>query len=601
MRPCRGAYTLIVMTVQWLPQAIADQGFGFSVLALAGIVVPITGVLFFKPQWAIGHRYNFTSQGNMLNGYYGGNAIGVFSALIAVLMAVGFAGIQLYALAHLFAQISGNDALFNLYLWGIVSLVGLYLIIGGIRAAGYIGVLQSTLIALSITTLGVFVLVFHGGLVAIGEHLATLAQNPEIISKGLFQIAGVIQFTSGHGIDTPIGSQWTTVMVFSSALSLMGFQASPMSTQLVLSTCSPKGLAAGQTWVLAGFFGALIIFFIVLTGAVGIGQEGGLLVQLLSEVATNSPWFMAIIALGMLASVQLIMGLSVITAAHIVVDDVYKPYFHRGIDIQHQLALTRVVIAIILIIAALLALLEPFVLSALSAIALPMALQLWPALLGLCWFRFITRQAVLAGMIFGLVAVVTTDTVGISILSFLGLDLPWGRWSWTIHSAGWGIFFNGLTVIVISAITQGRGHSSSAADIQNFLRNYMKPRYNSRTLRPVAWSAVLAWVFLAIGPGAVLGNFAFGSHTDGYDAWIVGLPSVWAWSILFWVLGVFLIWFLAYKMELTSNADRKVIALDPPYLIPPRDRSMQKNEVLRFAWFLTASAAIVTITVWIFG
>ncbi len=583
------------------PQAIADQGFGFSVLALAGIVISITGVIFFKPQWAIAYRHHFTSQGKMLNDYYGGYALGVFCTLISMLIAVGFTGIQLHTLAQIFTHISGNTELFNLYLWGISALVGFYLIIGGMRAVGYIGVLQSALIVLAITTLGIWVLIFYGGLSPIGERLANLAKNPEIINQGIFQIAGVIQFTAGHGIDTPVGGQWTTAMVFSSALALMGLQASPMITQLVLSTRSPKGLAAGQTWVLAGFFGLLIVFFIVLIGAVGIGQQGSVLVQIFGEIATHSPWFMAIIALGLLASVQLIMGLSVINAAHIVIDDVYKPYFHKGIDSRHQLTYTRIVIVLILLIGTLLALLTPITLSALSAIALPSALQLWPALLGLCWFRFITRQAVLAGMIFGLMAVITTDTVGISILSFLGLDLPWGRWPWTIHSAGWGIFFNMLSVIVISVITQGRGHGSNAYNIHNFVRIYMKPRYNSWTLRPVAWSAVLAWVFFAIGPGAVLGNFAFGKHTDGYNAWIFGLPSVWAWTILFWVLGVFLIWFLAYKMELTSNTNHKIVALESPYHIPPRNKTMQQDEILRFAWFITASASIITITVWIFG
>ena len=593
--------TLSGWVVLGFPQTIADQGFGFSVLALAGVVVSLTGVLFLKPQWAIGFRHSYASQAGMLNSYYGGKALGVFSALIALLIAIGFSGIQLRVLAQLLAQLSGNEELFNLYVWGITSLIGFYLIIGGMRGAGYIGVLQSALIVLSIITLGVFVLVFEGGLAPIGEHLAGLAQDPDVISKGLFQIAGVIQFTAGHGVDTPIGSQWTAVMVFSSALALMGLQASPMVTQLVLSTRSPKGIAAGQTWVLAGFSGALIVFFIVMIGAVGLGQERFLLMQLLNKVATTSPWFMAIIALGLLAAVQLITALSVLTAAHLLIDDVYKPYFHKGIAAKHQLTLIRVVIGIILVLSALLALLAPFVISALSAIALPSALQLWPALLGLCWHKFITRQAVLVGLIFGLVAVVSTDTVGISILSFLGLDLPWGRWPWTIHSAGWGIFFNALAVLVISAIMQGRGHSTVAADIRAFLSAYMKPRYSNRALKPAAWSAVLAWLFLAIGPGLVLGNFAFGAPSEGYDAWSVGLPSIWAWTILFWILGVLLIWFLAYKMELASKADHEVVALEPPYPITPRNTAIQKDEMLRLAWVLSFCAAIITITAWIFG
>ena len=37
-----------------------------------------------------------------------------------------------------------------------------------------------------------------------------------------------------------------------------------------------------------------------------------------------------------------------------------------------------------------------------------------------------------------------------------------------------------------------------------------------------------------IGPGAVIGNWVFGDPTNP-DTWIFGIPSIWAWQILFWV------------------------------------------------------------------
>ena len=54
-----------------------------------------------------------------------------------------------------------------------------------------------------------------------------------------------------------------------------------------------------------------------------------------------------------------------------------------------------------------------------------------------------------------------------------------------------------------------------------------------------------------IGPGAVIGNFIFGNPLDPGD-WMFGIPSIWAWQILFWVLGVYMMWMLAYKMEMSS-------------------------------------------------
>ncbi|MEP3663720.1 MAG: hypothetical protein ABJN23_15670 [Nitratireductor sp.] len=583
------------------PKTIANQGLGFAVLALAGVVIPLTGVLFLKPQWAIAKRHGYSSQGEMLNAYFGGKAIGILSAGIALLIAIGFSGIQLRAVSQLLANLSGSADLFPQYVLGIAFLVAAYLIIGGMRVVGYLGVLQTVLIGLTLAGLGLFVLITQGGLEPISQALGVLAQNPDSISKGLFEIAGVIQFTAGHGIEDSITSQWTAMMIFSTALALMGIQASPMITQLVIATRNSKGIAAGQTWVFAGFFGALLVGAVILIGVTGIGKGGNPIADLLAILSASSPWFMAIGALGFLAALQLVMGLSVLTAANAVIKDVYKPFFHKGLSSKDELLFARVLMGLLILAAALLALLGPFVLSALSSVALPAAFQLWPALLGLCWVKFITRQAVLAGAVLGLFAVFVTDTVGIRMLEFVGLDLPWGRWPWTIHSAGWGIFFNVLAVLVISAITQGRGHANIALDIRSFLRSYMKPKVQSRALKPAAWSAVLAWFFLAIGPGAVLGNTAFGKPSAGFEVWMIGVPSIWAWTILFWVLGVFLVWFLSYKMELASESD---VQFTPVEAIPTaaiRDTKIQKEEVLRLAWTISAIATIITLTTWTFG
>ena len=82
-----------------------------------------------------------------------------------------------------------------------------------------------------------------------------------------------------------------------------------------------------------------------------------------------------------------------------------------------------------------------------------------------------------------------------------------------------------------------------------------------RHLIPVAWVVTLAWFFFGIGPGAVIGNDIFGAPDAGREGWTFGIPSIWAWQILFWLLGVAMMWFLAYKMELSSVPKAEVEAL----------------------------------------
>ena len=583
------------------PQSIASQGLGFGVLALAGIIVPLTGVLFFKAQWQIATRYNFNTQGQLFNGYFGGRSIGVVSALIAVLFAIGFAWLQLRAIGAVLTELSENRNDLPVFVWAIAALLASYVVIGGMRSIGYLSVIQTVLIAIAITGMSLIVLFDSGGFSALNMQLAALAKEPESLANGYFQIPGVIQFTAGIGVEAPIGGQWTAVMITSSALALLGIQASPMITQLVVSTRSSAGIAAGQTWVFAGAFGALIIFGIMAVGAYGISEKQAVIPSLLLGLSAQSPWFTASIAIGLIAAVQIVCGLSLLTAAHALIADIYVPFYHRGLSQSDQVLYGRICVVILLIIAALLATLSPVALSALGALALPAALQLWPALIGLCWFRFISRQAVISGLMFGLFAVLITDHAGIAILGFLGLDLPWGRFPWTIHSAGWGLFVNLLAVLIISVITQGRGHSDHALDIRHFLRKHAPVAPRSRGLKPAAWSAVLAWFFLAVGPGAILGNNAFGAPANGPEGWITGMPSIWAWIMMLWVLGVFLIWFLSYKMNLGTSSRMVVTALEPPIQTPIRDTKIQEPELIRLLWTVVITAGIITVVSWVFG
>ena len=45
------------------------------------------------------------------------------------------------------------------------------------------------------------------------------------------------------------------------------------------------------------------------------------------------------------------------------------------------------------------------------------------------------------------------------------------------------------------------------------------------------------------------------------EGWTFGIPSIWAWQILFWLLGVFMMWFLAYKMEMSTVPEKEIEAL----------------------------------------
>ena len=93
-----------------------------------------------------------------------------------------------------------------------------------------------------------------------------------------------------------------------------------------------------------------------------------------------------------------------------------------------------------------------------------------------------------------------------------------------------------------------------------FLRQHASLPNEKKGLVPLAWILTLSWFFFAIGPGAVIGNTVFGDPNDP-STWLFGIPSIWSWQILFWVLGCFMMWLLAYKMEMSTVPSTEVEAL----------------------------------------
>jgi Na+/proline symporter len=186
-------------------------------------------------------------------------------------------------------------------------------------------------------------------------------------------------------------------------------------------------------------------------------------------------------------------------------------------------------------------------------LALGLSVQLIPALAGVCWLPWITRDGASVGLVAGAFAVLITEPLGGTICRLLGFELPWGRWPWTIHSAGWGIMVNIVFCVVVSWISNYKVELAQRQKYHRIFTETAAMPKNQRFLRPVAWSFTLIWFFFAVGPGAVLGNDLFGAPNAGLAEWIGGIPSLWLWQLVWWALGVMVLWLLAYPMRMASR------------------------------------------------
>jgi SSS family solute:Na+ symporter len=282
------------------------------------------------------------------------------------------------------------------------------------------------------------------------------------------------------------------------------------------------------------------------------GKEGMLVPQLINLMAEAAPWLVGLLSVCALAAMQSTGAAYMSTAGGMLTRDLIRHFLMPNVSHGLQKLFGRIGVGVIVLLALIVATTSTDALVLLGGLAVAYGFQMWPALIAVCYWPWMTRQGVVLGLIVGLIVVTLTD-----MPSSVGIE-AWGRWPWTIHSAGWGIIFNLAVVLIVSAIT--RDDMDRKMEFHNFLAQHATLPPERQKLIPTAWIITLVWFFFGIGPGVVIGNWVFGNPTDP-ATWMFGMPSIWAWQLLWWALGVFMMWFLAYVMQMSTVPETEVESL----------------------------------------
>ncbi len=578
------------------PGLVYRDGFQYAYASFYAIAIPFTGVLFLKRQWMLGKRYGYVTPGEMLADYFRGDGIRILTVLVALLFSIPYLGIQLRASGFLFNVLSDGLIPIDVGMWVLSAVVMIYVASGGLRAVAYVDTVQCLLLAAGMVIVGLIALDAVGGWSALREGMAALARGDAGPwgrtadgHNAYFAIPGVIQYTAGFGKETPIGGLWTGVMVLTYLMGMMGIQSAPAFTMWAFGNNNPRPFAPQQVWASSLGIGAILIFFTAIQGMGAnllgampdahravtdagvaipallpdlVGRPEDELVPLyINLIGDAAPWLVGLLAVCALAAMQSTVAAYMSTAGGMLTRDLYKRYLNPRASHTTQKLFGRIGVLTIVLSALIVATLSTDALVLLGGLAVAFGFQMWPSLAGVTWFPWITRAGATWGLAAGLLAVSLTEDFGLQLFALLGLDPPWGRWPLTIHSAGWGMAFNLLVCLTVSALTQDAGERAHRMKYHDFLRAHAALPLDKRKLVPLAWLLAVAWLFFAIGPGAVFGNDLFGAPDAGIEGWTFGIPSIWAWQILFWGLGVGMMWFLAYKMEMSTVPAREVEAL----------------------------------------
>lgn len=535
-----------------LPGLVYREGFPAAFGGLAAAVMALIAVLFFKRLWILGRRVGPPSPGRLLAAYFSfeGRSVERLTIIVAILFAVPFLAVQLGIAALVIGQATGETLPPAVPLLTAVALTFVLGASGGLRAnppaLAWMGLVLGAAI-IGVATAGLW---SAGGWEGLGAGLALLAGgDPAMASQ--FSLSGVIAAARGDG--------WSGLTALSFAAALAGILAAPPFAAWAISSPNPRPFAAHAVWISAFAAGPPLI---LAAGLAGMGAAVGAQATLADAVVPDLVGRLSersALAGGALAALLVALslgagGFCLAATVRQISGDRWKE------DAGPERWITA---AALLALGAALLLVNQRPLALTAAIAGAIGLQMAVPLTALCWWAWPTRRGVVWGLAAGIIAVLLSDGWGGPL--FQALFPTSGRWPLALHPAAWGLLANGIVTLVVSASTQTPAGYRARRLHHDLLKMEAGLSGANRGLVPVAWTIALLWLFFGVGPGAILGNDAFGRpDIPRPESWTFGVPSLWVWQIAAAAASVGVIWFLGVKLELAVVGREVIDRLAPP-------------------------------------
>ena len=545
------------------PGKIFTDGLPYAFASFYALTIPFTGVLFLRRQWVLGRAFNYLTPGEMYSDYYGGNTIRLLTVLVAFLFSVPYLGVQLRASGDLFNVLTDGLIPPNFGMFALSAVVVIYVASGGLRSVAYVDCMQCILLALGICVLGVLAIEFSGGwsgfIKGMADYVRTdISTKTNLTPAGYSKtvaIPGSIQMVSAGS--KAIGSPWTGIMCMTYMFALMGIQSSPAFSMWAFSNKTSKPFRMQQVVVSSVVIGIILFTFTIFQGIGGhvlmsngvleSVNDKNLVPQLINLLSNSSPWLVGLLAVCALAAMQSTGAAYMSTFSAMVTRDIYTCYVSPEATDNSQKLIGRLMVLVVAGAALVVAAKSTSAIVMLGGLAVAYGFQMYPALLGLCYFSWLNRKGIVAGLVAGLLVVTLTDRTSV------WFGVPWGAYPLTIHSAGWGIFFNVVIAMLVSkTTTESNNHRIKREKRHAFLQEVSGLSVAQKKKTTLAWILTLVWFLIGFGPFATIGNTIFSNPNDPLTWSPLGLPSIWVWQLLFLVYGIFVMWFLAFQMGLSE-------------------------------------------------
>jgi SSS family solute:Na+ symporter len=401
------------------------HGVGFWAAGTWTLVVGAITYVLGPRIWALGKAFGYITPADMLADFYESEAVRVVVAVVSVLFTILYIQVQAQGLGYIINVASGGRISFELGTFILLAVAAAYLMAGGLRAVYWTDVVQGIWMYLAVWV-GALVLSYElfGGPLALWRSVA--AERPDLLS-----------LPGPHGFFTPgmwIGMTVTLSfgIIFQPHMMIRYYTAIDGRTLKVLGATTPIYLMT--LYIPAALVG--------LGGAVampGLDVPDRIFPELL--FAHASPWVTGAILAGATAAAMSTLDSILHANMTVLTRDVYQRYVAKDRSQAHYVAVGRAIVVGLLVVGYLLSVRTYEFLVVLVTLSGAGALQLMPAIVGVCFpgRRVLTRAGVLAGIGAGLAGLYVTLVL---------VPHPMG-----VHGAVWSLLANAAVALNVSAMS----------------------------------------------------------------------------------------------------------------------------------------------------
>lgn len=401
------------------------HGIGFWMAGTWTVLVGAITYVLGTRIWALGKAFGYMTPADMLADFYESEAVRVVVALVSVVFTVLYIQVQAQGLGYIINVASGGRISFEVGTLILLAVAAAYLMAGGLRAVYWTDVLQGVWMYLAVW-IGALVLAYElfGGPFELWR--AVMAERPDLLSlpgpEGFF--------TPGMWIGMTVTLSFG--IVFQPHMMIRYYTAVNARTLKLLGATTPIYLMTLYIpAAMVGLGGALVM--------PGLDVPDRIFPELLFAYAPA--WITGLVLAGATAAAMSTLDSILHANMTVLTRDVYQRYVAPDRSQAHYVAVGRLLVLALLAVGYVLSVRTFDFLVVLVTLSGAGALQLMPAILGVCFpgNRTLTRAGVLAGIGAGLGALHVTLVV---------VPHPAG-----VHGGVWSVLVNAVVAVLVSGVT----------------------------------------------------------------------------------------------------------------------------------------------------